>query len=381
VRFALITPLLVAGALFACSTFSGTEDEQPTPPPVEAGEPDVVPPIDTCTPVVFDETAPSACAGKDLQNDFDNCGACGHRCGTTSCKAGLCEREQVIATAQPILAVSGKYAYAPLTPEGSVIGRADLTAPPPVTFASYFDNQSGTVNHLEVYGDDLYIGWSNNQTILKLDDDPLKRIPRPNDAWKAVNTDIVVGHFLPGATSYYLFPDKSAGVTIARIAPNAPVQFKQESSVDPIARSGDALYWTQKLGAGTAANLVGPWERADRPLAIVDATIEAFAAEGETAFVAGGEFLSRATRGLEVKRLARERGVGVAFAIEGDQLYYAVRRDVGGMERHLLFHIDRCKGGEPVPVMDINSPILGIYFTEPAKVLVNTTSGLFRMPR
>jgi hypothetical protein len=380
VRFALLTPLVAAGALFACSTFSSAE-EPPQPPPSESdggsGEAAAMP--DTCAPNVFDPNAPSACPGVDLQTDSDNCGACGHRCRTANCVAGICEREE-LTKAQPILAIDGTKLYVPL---GSKILRADLTRTErPLPFETYFDNQTGTVNHLEVHGGELYIGWDNNQTILELNDPPT---PRTNDGYLAVKTDVVDGHYFPGATSYYLFRDKTAGWNLARIPAADAVQFEKESSFLPIARSGDAFYWTQRLGTGSTAKIVGPWERADdEALAIVDATIEGFAfgAEGDTAFIASGGFLSRSTRGAkEVKRLAKEEGAGVAFAVEGDQLFYAVRRTIGEQERHRLFRIDKCKGGAPVPLMDINVAILGIYLNEPTHVLVNTTSGLFRMPR
>jgi hypothetical protein len=375
VRFALITPLVAAGALFACSTFSSAEDDpSPPPPETDAGGEAAAPP-DTCTPVVFDPSAPSACAGVDLQTNFDNCGACGHRCGTTNCVAGICEREQ-LTDVQPILAIDGTKVYVPLD---SKIRRADLLGPRPLAFETILDNLTGAVKHLEVHGGELYIGWDNNQTILKLSDPPT---PRPNEGYLAVNTDVVGGHYFPGTTSYYLFPDKTVGEHLVRIAPNAPIQKKDENSFLPIARSGDAFYWTQRLGTGNTANIVGPWEKADQPLAIVDATIEAFGAEGDTAFIASGGYLSRATRGAkEVKRLAAEKGVGMAFALDGDQLFYAVRRTIDVQERHFLFRIDKCKGGAPVPLMDINQKILGIYLNEPTHVLVNTASGLFRMPR
>jgi hypothetical protein len=380
VRFALLTPLAFVGALFACSTFSSAEEPEQTPPPeTDAGGVEAAPLPDVCTPVVFDPNGPSACPGVDLQNDFDNCGVCGHRCRTTNCVAGICEREQ-LTDAQPILAIDGTKVYVPL---GSKILRSDLTlATRPLPFETVLDNQTGTVNHLEVHSGDLYIGWDNNQTILKLTDPPT---PALNDGYLRVETDVVDGHYFPGATSYYLFRDKTAGWNLARIAPGDAVRFKKESSFLPIARSGDAFYWTQRLGTtGTSARIVGPWENPDEALAIVDATSEgfAFAAEGDTAFIASGGYLSRATRGAkEVKRLANEEGVGIAFAIDGDQLFYAVRRTVGAQERHRLFRIDKCKGGAPVPLMDVNVAILAIYLNEPAHVLVNTTGGLFRMPR
>lgn len=374
-RLALLTPLLAAGALFACSTFGGAEDAPKPSVETDAGQ-EAAPVPDTCEPVVFDPDGPSQCPGADLQSDPLNCGACGHLCVDTKCDAGICEREELFTGAKPILAALGTKVY---VPEGSTIQRADVAQQRPLTFETILDNQTGTVNHLEVHAGELYIGWSNNQTILKLDEPPT---PRPNDGYAAVNTDVVGGHYFPGTTSYYLFPDKTAGEQLARIAPNEPVAFKQQSSFLPIARSGDALYWLQKLGTGNTAKIVGPWDRADESLAIVDSKVEAFAAEGDTVFIASGGYLSRATRGAtEVKRLASEEGVGVAFVTEDSQLFYAVRRTIGDQDRHFLFRIDKCKGGVPVPLLDINQAILGIYLNEPTHVLVNTTSGLFRMRR
>ena len=371
-RAASLTALFVASAIAACSTFSASEEKGTPPPPADGGS-EAAPPRATCEPVVFDPAAGSACPGVDLTQP-ENCGACGHACVDAKCVDRRCEGE-LLTGPQPIVAIDGTKAYAPL---GSTIVRADLTKPAPVTFEPYFDNQTGKVNHLEVYAGKLYIGWDNNQTVLVLSDVPA---PEENVGFKAVETDRIDGHYLPGATSYYLFPDNTAGVNLARIAPNAPVDKKQKSSFLPIARSGDDIFWTEKLGTGGSANLVGPWERADAPIAIVDADIQAFAAEGDTAFIASGGFLSRATRGAEVKRLAIEPGVGVAFAIDGDQLFYAVKRLVDGQERHQLYRIDKCKGGEPVPLVDVNYEITAIALNEPTHVIVNTAKGLFRTRR
>jgi hypothetical protein len=274
------------------------------------------------------------------------------------------------------MAIIGTKAY---VPSGSTIQRADLTQRPlPVTFETFFDNQTGTVNHLEVHGGELYIGWSNDQTILSPTDPPA---PRKNGGFLAAKTTDVTGHYLPGATSYYLFADPTAGVNLVRIAPDLAVDYKgKQNDFLPITRSGDAIYWTEKLAG--SANIFGPWEQVDEPIARVDPTLEAFGAEDDTVFVVGSGSLSRASRGASaVVPLAKESGIGVAFAIEGDQLFYAVRRTVAAEERHSLFRIDKCRGGEPVPLLDINVAILGIDVTEPGHVLVNTAVGLFRTRR
>ena len=376
-RVVPFTPLIAAAALFACSTFSDGADDPP--PPNDDGGPPATPDGggDRCTPILFDPAAGSACPGVDL-TQAQNCGACGHACVDSPCVEGRCEREQLTG-ALPAVAFIGNYAYAPIAGT-SKIARADLSKRP-VEFIAYFDNLTGTVNHLESYADELYIGWDNDQTILKPGDEPdAGAKPRVNDGFDAVKTTETKGHYYPGATSYYLFPDMTAGVNLARIGPDKAVDLKRENDFLPIARNGDAIYWTKKQGS--AASIIGPWERANETVAIVDGAIEAFAAEGDTVFVASGGYVSRATRGASsVARLAIEPGVGVAFAIDGDQLFYAVRRTVSGEDRYYLYRVDKCAGGEPVPLIAINQPITAIYLHEKTHVTVNTASGLFRTRR
>jgi hypothetical protein len=371
VRIALFSPLIVAGALFACSTFSDAED---TKPPVDGGvETAASEGGDTCKAIVFDPTAPSACAGKDLTSDPKNCGACGHECIDRPCTAGHCEPEQ-LTDARPIIAIDGTTAYVPV---GSKIHRADLTKRPlPVAFEPYFDNQTGTVKHLEVYAGDLYIGWDNNQTILSLSD----ATPRINDGFVATKAAKVDGHYFPGKTSYYLFDDLTAGVNLARIGADGNVDYKKQNGFLPVYRNGDAIYWTKKLAS--TANIFGPWEQDNEPIALADPSIGAFAAEGDTVFLVGNGSLSRATRGASaVIPLAKEEGAGIAFAIDGEQLFYVVKRASSLEERYAVYRIDKCRGGEPVPLFDTNQPINAIFLNEPTHVLVNTAIGLFRSRR
>lgn len=375
-RVVPFTPLIAAVVLFACSTFSDGSDDV-TPPSDDGGPPSTPDASDSCTPVVFDPAAGSACPGVDLTQP-QNCGACGHACIDSKCVEGRCEREQ-LSDARPIIAFIDNHAYAPIAGT-SKIARADLSERP-LTFTEYFDNQTGTVQHLEAHAGELYIGWDNDQTILKPGIGDALPTPRDNEGFDAVKTAEFGGHYLPGATSYYYFADSAVGWNLVRIGPDKTVDLKRENDLFPIARSGDAIYWTKKQGT-SASSIVGPWERANETVAIVDGENKAFAAEGDSVFIVSGGYLSRATRGASaVARLAIEPGIGIAFAIDGDQLFYAVRRMVSGLERHQLYRIDKCAGGEPVPLIDINAEITAIHLHEKTHVTVSTPSGLFRTRR
>jgi hypothetical protein len=366
VRFALLSFVATGVVLFACSTFSGSGDDSPPPAP-DAG-PDVTPDADSCNPVVAQPGDPPTCTA-DLQSDADNCGACGHRCIDTKCVTGKCESELLTPPLAPF-AIDGTAIYMQV---GQDLHVADLTKRP-VTFELFRPTLSGTVQYLEVYGRDLYIGSTSDQTILDLD----TKLPRHNTDYDAVKTAVVDGHFFPGASEYYLFADPVAGQHLARIqSGSGSVDYKQANGFEPVARSGNDFYWTETLTGGV--NLFGPWEATDRIVSVAT-KVEAFAAEGATAYFAGGGHLSRATRGAPVTDLAIESGTGVAFAVDGEQLYYVVRRESPDI-RWFVFKIDKCKGGPPVPLFDQNKRITGIYLNEPQKMIVNTESGLFRFTR
>lgn len=369
-RVALLTPLLAAGALFACSTFSDAEVEPPAPTD-DAGT-ETGPPRSECEPVLFDPNAPSACPGVDLLTDERNCGVCGRRCEDRSCVGGVCERETLDAQIRPVTAFDGNKLYAG---SGSAIVQADV-AQSPLAFTVLHDNKGDPAQHIEVYGGELYVGWGNDQTIIPIGGGTARR----NGGVTAVTTTKFDGHYFPGATSYYLFDDPAAsGVELVRIAGEKSTGKKTRDGFLPIARSGDAIYWTEKTPSG--ANIYGPWDRDAEPIARVDATLEAFAAEGETVYVAGGGFLSRSTRGAAVVRLAHEPGIGVGFAIDGDQLFYVTKRPGGALFNYHLFRIDKCKGGVPVPLAEMSAPITAVYPAGPTYVIINSENGLFRIRR
>jgi hypothetical protein len=367
VRIALLSAFVVGASVFACSTFGGSDGPEPTPA-IDAG-PEVAPDPGGCKPVVFDPSAPSFCPGKDLTSDPQHCGACGHQCVDTKCIEGRCEVTKLTDELPPF-GVVGTNLYHQV---GSDLHVRDLTSADPVSKV-FLPTLSGTVKYIEAYEGVLYIGSTNDQTTLRVAD----KTPAKNTDFAAVGTTVTDGHFFPGPTSYYLYDDPAGGQVLARIAAGK-VDVKRKPKFTPIAQSGGDIFWTETLSAG--ANVFGPWESDSDPVARVQ-SLEAFAVEGETVFIATAGNVSRVTRNGPAVPLATEPGVGIAIAIEGENLWYAVRREAGGLApRFHLYRVDKCRGGEPVHVFEEGATIKRFFFIDSTHVMIDTSNGLFRTRR
>lgn len=369
-RLALLTsPFVVASLVFSCSTFSDADD---APPPTndagaDAGDGGAA----ACAPVVVDPNAPPECAA-DLMSDPQNCGACGHACIDTACRLGYCEASQ-ISGPLAAFAVEGKTLYAFVAPD---VVRGDLGASP-VVLEPFFSGVFGEVRRMEVHAGELYLSTTQVQSIVRIAD----KTQRENEHWARVATANANGLFFPGATAYYLYDGATAGQELARIdTGTGSVRYRDANSFLPIARSGNEIYWTESLAGG--AYIRGPWDAPDdgEPIARLGTGLESFAVDGEDAYFAVGGFVQRAVRGT-LTQLARESGTGVAFAVRGDDLYYAVRRETPTDIRHALLRVDKCRGGRPVPVFDINAAIRSVFFIDDTHVMVGTDSGIFRARR
>lgn len=320
-----------------------------------------------CNPVLADPSVAPSC-NSDLATNPDNCGACGHACVDVPCVDGHCLAEKVSET-YALIAFDGLTAYAS---DGTDIFRADF-GKKPIAFEQFFVGVGSGLRRMEVFGGALYLSATSGQSIIDL----ATRAQRANDAPTKAGISVTSGIFFPGDTSYYLYA--GATQTLTRLRSNV-ADSHTATSFEPIIHVGGEMFWTQPNASGV--EIFGPWEMADKPFLTLAAPIESFAVDGEAAFFITAGYLKRYARnGSGAANVAIESGIGTAFAIDGDNLFYAVRRESVGQIRYAVVRFDKCRGGAPVEILDTNTPITGLFAVEATHVLVSTSTGLYRVRR
>lgn len=352
-----------AVCVFACSSFTGTEEAQPTTDggaDVEASAPS------TCaSPVLVDDPAAKPddhCGANgavvDVSTDLEHCGACKHACALPgTCVEGNCSPSRLWPGAAVVSAfVAGDTVYAVDT--GRQIMRGKISASTGVPFPGALLAANTVVRRMQLDESWLYLSTTTGPQRLKLDA-PVRDDLDPN---------VTDGLMAVGSTVF--FYATSAGVSKRAKADGAVLLNAPSPGTKDVVADGDTAYWVATKGDTTS--LHGPFPSTD--VIASGPSIEAVTLDAEYIYYAD-------TASRQIRRVPRRGGssqpvaseltkaIGT-LAVSGDYVYWTADR--GSVEGWSLMRVAKC-GGVPLVLAKVQPQLTQLSF-DASRVFVATVT-------